>query len=195
VNNQQISVVTFPGNDGKPDISLVIPPGLAGTEENNELDVAVTNFDRQESDVISITLRDQFGNSITQLTEPLTICLKQTGKDNADDLCLGYLNDDREWECEDCSLKESEDSLYCGETGHLTNFALLLQGDDKGNKCGDDGFNSVLAWLSLSFVILAILMVAGAILGVEIYFRYHLRSNETMFRTLGEAQSRHMSRH
>ena len=74
-----------------------------------------------------------------------------------------YDEDTQTWKCQDHCLKLQNDTL-CGETDHLTNFALLLSGGGGGsggnkNKCGaDDPQLDSFFWLSLAFVLGAILI-------------------------------------
>ena len=53
---------------------------------------------------------------------------------------------------------------------HLTSFALLLDGNGGSNSCSSSDF--VLAWISLAFVLLALLLVIIGIIAAEIAVRY-----------------------
>lgn len=63
----------------------------------------------------------------------LEVCLEYNGGENVDDLCLGFVNDDDEWVCEDACLESKDNGQLCGKTNHFTNFALLLGGEGGGS--------------------------------------------------------------
>ena len=133
------------GNDNGDTIAEVIPP--IGTS-NDEFIIEIVSppvFDETiRSDVISIELKSSIGQS-TQLDE-IEICIRSDGNEEKEDLCLGFLNENKnppEWECQDECLKDSttqnygyQESLFCGTSDHLTNFALLLGGSNS-NPCGE----------------------------------------------------------
>lgn len=75
--------------------------------------------------------------------------------------------------CED-ENPEKNNGMLCGQTNHLTSFALLLTG--KNNDSSEDDY--VLAWLSLAFVGLAIIICLLAVLLLEgrMYFKKAKRS-------------------
>ena len=63
--------------------------------------------------------------------------------------------------------------------GHLTSFALLLQGTGNDG-CGSDN-DYFLSWLSLAFVSLAIICIIIAVGIIEIFYRYKtLRKRQTL---------------
>ena len=73
------------------------------------------------------------------------------------------------WVCED-ECTEKSDGLICGETNHLTSFALLLQGKGNSGRC-DSSEDYVFAWLSMALLILAILIIIICVLLNEVRFR------------------------
>jgi hypothetical protein len=137
------------------------------------------------SAVLNITLLDSQGNSITQLDSPLTICLalpNSTKKDKR--VCLSYYDEHAaRWRCEDKCLTNfpqidsnstgggTKESLLCGKTDHLTNFALLLTGSLEQDPC-KSGKGNTLAWVSLGMVVGAILLVALSVVVIELHFRW-----------------------
>jgi len=123
---------------------------------------------RIDSSVVEILLVDEYGYPVSHLDENIHICLHPNEEDNVDDLCLGYWNEEtNEWKCQDECLDESSDGTVCGTTDHLTNFALLLDGSRGGyldNKCGRNSEYAVFGWLTLAFVIAALVCICfGAI--------------------------------
>ena len=89
------------------------------------------------------------------------------------------------WRCEDECLTNvatkgnnapntggNQENLLCGQTGHLTNFALLLIGNDGEDPCQSGGKSNTLAWISLGMVGGAMLVVALSVLAVEVHFRW-----------------------
>ena len=128
--------------------------------------------------VLNITLLDGQGNSITQLNSPLTICLalvKEPKK--GEKLCLGFFDETKaKWRCEDeCLTSVTKgnakiDNLLCGQTGHLTNFALLVTGSDEVDPC--EAGRNTLSWISLGMVGGAILVVAFCVVLVEFFIRW-----------------------
>lgn len=68
------------------------------------------------------------------------------------------------------------DGLYCGETDHFTSFAILLGGAETKNGGGpcsssSDEF-SIITWLSLSAVLLALLVICFVVFVYESYQRF-----------------------
>ena len=85
---------------------------------------------------------------------------------------MGYLDENNEWVCEDECISSDNNGKYCGTTDHFTSFAILLDGGSGTGGCGsDDGINEIISYLSLAFIILAIILVAIAGTVYEIYFR------------------------
>ena len=90
------------------------------------------------------------------------------------DQCLGFLNDQGEWECEDPCLESKGDQL-CGQTTHFTNFALLLGGAAGATGCGSGNFEYTLTYLSVGFIGGALLCILVAMILIEIRFRFRAR--------------------
>lgn len=83
---------------------------------------------------------------------------------------MGYLEiSTGKWICEDeCLEKSNNKNMLCGETDHLTSFALLLTGNNSNSKCSDGNEDYIYAWLSLAFVSLAIIIVLVAVMSKEV---------------------------
>ena len=89
-------------------------------------------------------------------------------------MCLSFFDEKKkEWKCQDECLSsfEGKDNLLCGQTNHLTNFALLLSGS-KGKSCQSGDPEYVLEWLSLGFVAGALLIVSLFVLVFEVILRW-----------------------
>ena len=89
--------------------------------------------------------------------------------------CLGFLNRQNKWVCEDPCLTNKNGQL-CGTTDHFTNFALLLTGANARNKNNDPCASSVstdyvLAYVSLSLVATAICITIISVVLIEIKMR------------------------
>lgn len=88
--------------------SLYVPARLSD-QLNTSLVISFVDFSdlssNQElaSSVLNITLFDDHGNSLTQLTTPLTICLAlQNGTKKSEKACLSFYDERaRKWKCED----------------------------------------------------------------------------------------------
>jgi hypothetical protein len=178
VESQAVGAIYVPPNlINRPNTTLIISYS-PGAPSNSNQQVAST--------VLNITLLDSRNNTITQLDSPLTICLAQSnGTKKGEKECLGYFDENKsKWRCEDKCLsnirnkgdkaKEREKgNIVCGQTGHLTNFALLFAGAGKGeDPCQSKSKDNVLPWLSLGLIIGAILVVALSALIIEVYYRW-----------------------
>ena len=114
--------------------------------------------------------------------------------------CLGYFDViSQEWVCEDRDVNEKLTDLFCGFTGnfdllfsfsrflifllldHLTNFALLLDGN--GNDSSDP-ISFVIAYLSAIFVFVALIFILFGVLLVEIRMRLKIASKEKELRRI-----------
>jgi hypothetical protein len=142
------------------------------------------SFSNQEigGTILDITLADVDGNSVTELDAPLVICFARPNKTSPfknRDVCLSYYDTRKaKWVCEDeCLSYTGKDDQLCGETDHLTNFALLLTGAAGGNGNGDPcssfSQDNTLAWVSLGLVAGAILIVALSVIVVEVRTRWN----------------------
>ena len=167
--------------------TVVASTGLVGTQDF----VLQTSF---QNNVLSVTIRPLtgsiVGNEQHQLDSSVYLCLTSADLDgrDPDDLCLGFFNTEtRKWECEDCSLDETNSSsgrpLLCGSSGkyilnkshshalvdHLTNFALLLKGKDAAKKC-DSSTDFVIVWLSIASLVAACVVVIVVVIAIEIFY-------------------------
>jgi hypothetical protein len=131
---------------------------------------------------MDITLTDSDENPITQLDTPLTLCFERpknfsSSKDK--NVCLSFYDEARKkWKCEDeCLANVANRSVLCGQSDHLTNFALLLSGSSggNGNPCISASQDNTLAWISLGLVAGAILIVALSVIVIEIRTRLHTK--------------------
>ena len=154
---------------------LYIPSELvSGLNVTLNVSLGVQPGNQLASAVLDITLIDSQGSFISQLNAPLIICLpKPLNVKKGESVCLSYYNEKKgEWLCEDECIT-SQNDLFCGETDHLTNFALLLSGGkpDEGDPCHPQSQNRTMAWLSLGFVAGAVLIVALSVVVIEIFVR------------------------
>ena len=131
------------------------------------------------SEVLDITLVDGAGHSMTQLDSPLVICFPRLNGTKENKVCLSYYDEVKaKWICEDeCLTTTSDGNLLCGQTGHLTNFALLLLGLSNSNggadsPCESPSFDNTLSWISMGLVAGAIIIVASSVILVEGRIRY-----------------------
>ena len=84
--------------------------------------------------------------------------------------CLGFLDDDGNWDCEDPCVT-AEDGRICGETSHFSTFAILLgaAGGD-GGQCGgkDDNNNLIFSKqgydIALGASVMAFVVLVGLII-------------------------------
>ena len=146
--------------------------------------------------ILDITLLDSQGNSITQLDLPLTVCLPQLPKKKGE-ACLSYFDEKQsKWICEDECLSSSAasllDNLWCGETDHLTNFALLLSGAG-GNgvatdPCSSSSPDSTLSWVSLGMVAGAVVLISFCAFLAEIQVRWKRHQLESYLSRVSSLQ-------
>lgn len=182
-------------DDGRLVGSIIVPPALLGGvdpavsqvmlgAQTVLLDSAArrVNGNRRIGSVVSdITLSSPAG-LITRLSEPMKICFQPSADEDNSERCLGYYDEDAmKWKCEDRCLSKEEDGSYCGTTGHLTSFALLLGAG--AEDCNSD-LNSVLAWISLGFVLGALCLIALAVVVIEVYVRVQQRRQKIFLRKL-----------
>ena len=161
----------------------------------------ITNRNNQQalvSAILNITLLDGQRNSITRLDSPLTICLALTEEQKGKIVCLSYYDERKaKWICEDECLttftaqstnatkgRDKGETLLCGQTDHLTNFALLLIGNEEEDPCRS-GKGNTLAWISLGMVGGAILLVAISVLVIEIQMRWNSHQISRQLRDIG----------
>jgi len=189
--------ITLPG--GELIGTVVIPPTFISSGYVAMDITFVTNLPQRGNiergnTILDINLYDEFGNSIHELPDPLEICIAEEADE--DDACLGYYDvTNREWICEDECLKRENDS-YCGETDHLTNFAVLLGGSGGGRSGGDPcesySPNYLFAWLSLAAVALACCCIIVGILAVEMKMRKKQYNHHRSFRNMSRTVQKNM---
>ena len=173
---------------------LTVPAGL--TTGNSQLNVTFLVSQNQtqtaasagiSSSIVDITLTAEDGSDIKDLDVPLTICLApSTTEKKTAGRCLGFYDTKaKRWRCEDCSLEkgssaEGQEDLICGETPHLTSFALLLTGQS-GQCASDNQMDQILSWVSLGLVCCAILVVIMGVIAIEIRVRFRNLKLEKRF--------------
>ena len=162
---------------------LIVPPELS-SQSNVTLTVTTSNVgllpapnQQLGSSVIEVTLVDSDGNSISELNTPLTICFVPSA-DQKRMQCLSYYDEDKaKWRCEDECLTKTKEGSLCGQTDHLTNFALLFTGAGERNRdpchSSSDNGQITISWISLGMVCGAIVIVALSILAVELRIRWN----------------------
>lgn len=125
----------------------VSPSGSIIVVDNPNIDIIEQS---DTANIQSIVLNVRLEDNSDQLGGDVQICIEPIqSNSNSDDLCLGYLDESLnppEWKCEDNCLDENSNGLYCGNTNHFTNFALLLAG---GSNNGCNG-NSSDFWITKS---------------------------------------------
>lgn len=113
-------------------------------------------------DVVSVVIQVVLGDGSSNLGGNVEICIEAVG--TPEELCLGFLDESLsppEWKCEDPCLEENSEGLFCGQTNHFTNFALLLSGGSGGNAgCNSSGSFDWITGSSWGDFILVICSVA-----------------------------------
>merc|ERR1712137_250526 len=66
---------------------------------------------------------------------------------------------------------EEENGQLCGETDHLTSFALLLGAGTGSDDCGSGAMDYTLFWISVALLITACLLVFISMIVVEVRIR------------------------
>ena len=132
--------------------------------------------------ILDLSLSDSDGIAITDLQEDIQICLQKPITASPSSFCLGFFSvNQSRWRCQDPCLKQQNGTL-CGQTSHLTSFALLLQGQKGGAKklaCGSfssESSDRVIQWLSFALICLALIIIAISVLAFEI--RMQLKSSK-----------------
>lgn len=175
--------------DNKPVGVVRIPPERGDLELTIELNSPLPpsrNGALRDGVVADITLRDASGREITRFDTPLTICLAPD-KASRDKSCLSFYDEERnEWVCQDECLKE-EDGLFCGETDHLTSFALLLSGG-AGNECESPEY--IYSWLTLGFVCGTLLLVILSVIAIELHVRFRTVKRRRVLRSIASENNR-----
>ena len=168
--------------------SLIITyMGTVGTNPSNQ---------RLLSEILDITLVGEDGNLVTKLSPQLTICFPRPNVTRKSErVCLSFFNERKaKWECEDECLTTTDNAgdTVCGQTDHLTNFALLLMGGSSQkdqDPCQSVSQNETLSWISLGMVIGAILIVAVGVVAVEVRTRVERTRLEGVLHRAGVAST------
>lgn len=161
--------------------SVTVPEGTVGALVVAS-DPKVVIIEEVVSRVVDITLVGSDGNVVTEFDEAIEICFET--EEDKEDVCLGFFNTEGRWECEDFCLESSDDGRLCGESDHLTNFALLLSTADAGDKCESSSTDYVVLYLSIALVIVALVTVAVVAVWLELRLRSRRRSRESTFRDM-----------
>lgn len=82
--------------------------------------------------------------------------------------------------------------MLCGETDHLTSFALLLKGDGSGFGDCDDNEDYLIAWLSLAFVAFALVIFFIFVIVFESRMAYRNYRRERLLSSISKMQSQHL---
>ena len=144
------------------------------------------------SPIVSLTLLDDAGNEISILENSVELCLEVDPAAGDEDLCLSFLDESKdppEWRCQDSCLERTNGNTVCGETGHFTSFAVLLNGGGSG--CGgssNEAVEKVITYLSIAAVILACIFIVIAIVIIEMFLNYEKRKKDA--KLANKAQSR-----
>lgn len=162
LSSESVTLGAF-NEDNEALVVIYVPKGVVDSFVELKLSVTYSNS------VAEVILVDQFGNEITSLAQPMEICLVPNIEGKRTEFCLAFYNEStEEWECEDYSVdKDRQFGLFCGTTDHLTNFALLLHGLSSSS---DTKFT--MAWISLAFVIAALLCVLVSVILIEVKYRF-----------------------
>ena len=108
------------------------------------------------------------------------------------DTCLGFVNDEGEWECGDNCLKQNSRGQLCGTTDHFTNFAILLSSNTKGGNgsCeSSEKYNNTIIILSICFVAVALSFIFIGVILIEVSFRYKAAATKKNFKMIGRDMS------
>ena len=99
-------------------------------------------------------------------------------------MCLGFLNErvsPAKWECQDESLQIDQEGSLCGKTNHFTNFAVLLDSNAGRGGNGPNSSYNIYNWLTLAFVLFAILVVTICVIAHESTLRYKKHKKKQEF--------------
>jgi len=157
---------------------VTIPPSSGGAVlVLNKASKDVFYIDAIASDVVDINVVDNNGSMISEFDdEDVEVCFATSDYDEGD-VCLGFFNVDRRWECQDFCLSSKKgdtgDDMLCGNTDHLTNFALLLSPEaGTTSRCGSSSDDLTYAYWSLALVGVAIIVIAAVVIARELFHRY-----------------------
>jgi len=180
--NGEETVVVVLNEDGEEVAQITVPDGVDGVVVVTKNDGA-DSINDLSSIVLDISIFDANGERITDFEDDLQICFRNNGDDN--DVCLGFFNEDGNWECEDfCLEPPPAGSLLCGETDHLTNFALLLSTDANSDaRCGSsDSADLIFLYLTIGFVTAAICFMCIGFIIIEYRVRRKAAKKEAAIR-------------
>lgn len=174
-------MIPVTGENGERVGSVSLPSDISGTLVVSS-DTTAEVIDDVVSLVLDVTVVGGSGELITSFDDPIELCF-QTNESEGD-VCLGFYNDNEEWECEDYCLESTSEGV-CGETNHLTSFALLLDSSaGSDDKCGSASTDYMYVYLSVGFVLFAVIVVViGALIG-EYRLRARLKGREQSFRSI-----------
>ena len=181
VKTQDIAVLN---NEGEEVASVNIPLEI---EQNIPTGTLLTVQSLSEEDVppasiisntiLQVELIDDSGSAIQFTGGDVELCFSVTDIDESKS-CLGFVNDNNEWECQDSCLSRNDEGELCGKTPHFTNFAILLSGTSNSG-CANESENiasNYIVILSIVFVVVAILVSLVIIVISEIIHRKKLSS-------------------
>lgn len=170
-------VIVVRSQDGEAVATLILNSGDVLPEDTTVNIVQAVEFPRfsvVSESVLDVTLTDSSGREV-ELVGDAELCFSVDADVDTEDLCLGFIDEEGRWKCEDSCLQEDNDFL-CGTTDHFTSFALLLAGGENGggDGCGssDDGWDPLIAYLSIGIVGFFVIIVLIAVLLIELRFRY-----------------------
>ena len=161
--------------------TVSLPTDIRGTLVVGS-DTTAEVIDDVVSLVLDVTVVGESGELITSFDDPIELCFETD--QNEGDVCLGFYNENEEWECEDYCLQSTSDGV-CGETDHLTSFALLLDSSaGSSDKCGSASTDYTYVYLSAGFVVFAVIVVVVGLIIAEARIRVKMRVREESFRSI-----------
>jgi hypothetical protein len=123
-SGQTLATVAIAQSSNAP-VALVV-----GAADQQAVDKAITASGNVQ--LGSVALEVSLTDGSTQLTQPATLCFTSDKSTDYGSACLGYINKDGVWACQDKCLDQSKSTLICGKTDHFTSFAVLLSGGEYG---------------------------------------------------------------
>lgn len=177
-DGEAVGTVTVTEGDGD---TVIVGPGDSAAEDALEEERI-----RVGSSVVEIFLFDPSGAPV-QPTNSVEVCLKVEDKNRAEEEgCLSFFDEATgRWVCEDPCL-DLDGDLACGDTDHLTNFAILFTGGagSNGDLCGDDDENGfifdegwkdavLVASVFVGFCLICVIIAAVSMLFPSVTARIH----------------------
>lgn len=163
---RRIAEVTIPPVDGDATLVVVETPDNLLPDKGEPVTAAIN--------VVVLTSEGE----LTQFdADPVTLCFFNV--DTTEDRCLAFINDAGEWECEDFCLSAGKDNSVCGDSDHLTNFAILL--DTRGgsdSRCDSSSLDLSFVWASTALVVAAIILVLFTGLVYEVRLRMAVKADD-----------------